>query len=290
MIHHLISGGAFFSGLIMVAVAGAVAAFFRQWWARIAVAGGTLVGWGLALLSATPFSGWFWWPVGLLILAWLVVQSFAPETEKGLARAGGLAVALIALVAMLSELPRRSVPRIEGRFERLYIVGDSISAGLGGEGEWTWPAALAEEHGVEVVNLSVPGATAGSAVRQVQGVVGEGALVIVEIGGNDLLGRGSSAAEGFAADLEKLLTALRPRAGAVIMFELPLTPGRRRWGRVQRQLAARFEVEMIPKRIFARVLTGDGNTIDGLHLSNQGHRRLAAAVWEVVGGALKSGG
>jgi acyl-CoA thioesterase-1 len=54
------------------------------------------------------------------------------------------------------------------------------------------------------------------------------------------------------------------------------------YGRIQRQLAARYGVRLIPKRVFIRVLTGEGATLDSIHLSQAGHRAMADAIWNIV--------
>jgi acyl-CoA thioesterase-1 len=66
------------------------------------------------------------------------------------------------------------------------------------------------------------------------------------------------------------------------MLELPLPPLSNEYGRIQRRLAARHHVRLVPKRVFMSVLASDGATLDGIHLSAAGHRRLADAVWQVI--------
>jgi lysophospholipase L1-like esterase len=68
----------------------------------------------------------------------------------------------------------------------------------------------------------------------------------------------------------------------VVMFELPLPPFRNEYGRVQRKLASKYGVVLIPKRVFVGVLTEEGATMDGVHLSPQGHERMAEIVWNSI--------
>jgi lysophospholipase L1-like esterase len=72
------------------------------------------------------------------------------------------------------------------------------------------------------------------------------------------------------------------------MFELPLFPHRIAYGQVQRRLAKRYHVWLIPKRYFIDVISGPVATLDGLHLSNTGTRRMAALVAQVLSPVLKS--
>ena len=71
----------------------------------------------------------------------------------------------------------------------------------------------------------------------------------------------------------------------VVMFELPLPPLYNDFGIVQRRLAAQYRVALIPKRVLAGVIAGSGSTIDSLHLSAEGHRAMADAVWSAIGTA-----
>ena len=64
----------------------------------------------------------------------------------------------------------------------------------------------------------------------------------------------------------------------VAMFELPLSPFTNRYGSTQRLLAREFGVILIPKKVLARIFTTSGATLDGIHLSDLGHRALAEQV------------
>jgi lysophospholipase L1-like esterase len=66
-----------------------------------------------------------------------------------------------------------------------------------------------------------------------------------------------------------------------------LLPLQARYGRIQRDLAAKQGVALIPKRILGRVLSARDATIDGLHLSTIGSQLMAEAVLEVIGPLLK---
>jgi hypothetical protein len=88
--------------------------------------------------------------------------------------------------------------------------------------------------------------------------------------------------------LELLLKRLAAQGRTVVMFELPLLPNRISYGRIQRRLASKYGVWLIPKRCFAAVL-GDANaTLNGLHLSQEGARQMALLVERVLSPVLKA--
>jgi acyl-CoA thioesterase-1 len=111
-------------------------------------------------------------------------------------------------------------------------------------------------------------------------------LVLIELGGNDLISGEPS--KDFDRLLEGLLAGLASPTRTVVMFELPLLPQMVTYGRVQRRLAKRYGVWLIPKRCLAAVISGRDTTSDGLHLTDVGTRRMASLVAHVLSPVLKT--
>jgi acyl-CoA thioesterase-1 len=273
------------------------------------------------VLSAVPLSYWLYAAAIGMTLVWVwreqraaSTRSSTPRGQESIAAASHhdgktspqltpdplwlrRATAAIWLGIVALELPHQFSPWLEALGNPpLYVIGDSVTAGMGGP-ETTWPAMLPAS--LEVHNLSLPGAKAASALkRQAPKLPAQGGLVLIEIGGNDLLGVDGSAGQ-FERDLEALLqqvcggsaargaTAGLPSSAqrTVVMFELPLPPLSNEYGRIQRRLAARYGVRLIPKRVLMGVLSHGGATLDSIHLTPAGHQRMAEAVWAVIGPA-----
>lgn len=270
---HFASGLSLFSGGILLIALVLCRSFLLKVpaWAVDVLA---LIGLGFVLLSGTPQSILI---VGALLgtLAVWLVMIHLPVRFARPAKALGVAV-VIGFVGLLIAEGRYAVAsRVEAPPGRFYVIGDSLSAGIGGT---RWPDVLRQQAGVEIDNLAVAGATASSAFSQVERVPSDGRLVVVEIGGNDLLG-GNSAGE-FAAALDKLLSRLQGHP--IVMFELPLYPWAREFGIQQRRLAERHHVMLIPKRELAWVFEGPESTDDGLHLSSVGAQKMADVVAYVL--------
>ena len=132
--------------------------------------------------------------------------------------------------------------------------------------------------------ISHMGETAASALKRAEKDRITSPIVILEIGGNDLLGSTSSAE--FSVDLDTLLAHVRAPGRQVIMFELPLPPFSHEYGRIQRTLARKHKVSLVPKRILLSVLAANGSTLDTVHLSQAGRDRMARCVWQLVSSAL----
>jgi acyl-CoA thioesterase-1 len=195
-------------------------------------------------------------------------------------------VAVTWLVAAAYEFQFQLMPTVEPvNSRRLYLFGDSLAAGIGSDEQHLWPQMLVESHQLDLTNHARAGATAAIALRAAQkGTFNEG-VVLLEIGGNDLLG--STTVERFESDLDALLKRTSKPGVRVVMFELPIPPLLNGYGRVQRQLAARYGAALIPKRVLASIIAGKGSTIDSLHLSAEGHRAMSDAVWHVLAPAYE---
>lgn len=232
---------------------------------------------GLVVVSSTPFPVWVYgtWIV-LFSAGWILVG------RPGLARYRSsfpFVFTLLSMTLCLLELPYHFQPDIRvAPGQQVYVIGDSISAGMG-TSERNWPEVLDELSELRVTNLAQPGATALSALSQTKGIVAPNSLVLVEIGGNDLFGNQPSAQ--FQSDLDALLGKIDP-SNRIVLFELPLLPFHSGYGQVQRRLAEKYHALLIPKRDLARVIGAAGNTLDGLHLSQQGHNALANRVLNLL--------
>lgn len=178
-----------------------------------------------------------------------------------------------AIVIAAVELYFQRSPRIatDGLSE-LFVVGDSLSMGADPPGK-NWPDLLGEKLNLTTHTYSFGGARTDTALSNSKRITGEQGLVILEIGGNDLLYN----TPDFSNHLERLLQEACKGQRRVVMVELPLPPFYVRYGSAQRRLATKYGVTLIPKRVLAGVITSEGATTDSLHLSNTGHEMLATS-------------
>lgn len=312
IVYHIVSGHAWFSGigLLLLAVVldrrSAVAASNRGlrkfgnllWLAAVLL---------MALSSvAAPVPIYAWLFISLVAWLWgssrsAVVESAsgqpnhegpAAEWEKDLKTvdrshqwAGGMLV-LSLLAAIAVELPYHFQPTLLPVSEaKITIVGDSVTAGVGGnETSERWPEILQRVHGLQVQDISHMGETANSATKTLLNFQVDSPIIIVEIGGNDVLG-GTSVSE-FDRDLDQLLKSVCKGERQVVMFELPLPPFFHGYGYVQRRLAQEHGVKLLPKATFLSAIAGADSTLDSIHLSQAGHKRMADAIWGAVGEAF----
>src|SRR5436305_6918027 len=96
--------------------------------------------------------------------------------------------ALLPLLLILLAACRHEPPNLHSPGHTLVVLGDSIASGTGvGAGE-AFPELLAARLKTEVINDGVPGNTTADGLAQLDQVLAQDPwLVIVELGGNDIL-------------------------------------------------------------------------------------------------------
>jgi lysophospholipase L1-like esterase len=135
-----------------------------------------------------------------------------------------------------------------------------------------------------VIDLSFGGATVNSASSQIQQISRSNAIVFIEIGGNDLFER--TPYNLFEEGLSQILKKATKSGRLAVMLELPLRPQDIQYGRIQRRLAKKYGVVLVPKHFFARIFATKGATVDLVHLSPVGHRLMAERVWNLLKDSL----
>jgi acyl-CoA thioesterase-1 len=286
VVYHVGSGHAFFSGIALIQLAGLSAFLKRRRWLAICQTVSACAGVILVAVSSTPLPFWLYCVAGAVTLAWIVVEGRAQTTHRRLGlglryamlAAGWLGIALEVPFHLMPAIPRVQNPQV-------FLVGDSLSAGIGGSAvPETWPKVLSRSHHIVLHDLSRSGADVATAMRQAEQVSEPNSLVLVEIGGNDVLRPTSP--DAFEQALEVLLAKLRDARRTIIMFELPLPPFHNRYGEAQRRLARRHGALLVPKHVLMGILTSKGATLDTVHLSGRGHELMADTVWDIIGQSI----
>ena len=261
----LISGYTFWVGLGLLAVGAALGLFWRGPGVPIALAGILL-----AAVSAVPLHAFSYGVLAVAFALWL-----AGLRRSSLVRriATAMLVVVVLLISAAVALQESSVQRQPSDARPVFVLGDSLSAGLSGHADATWPNLLANRIGRPVTSFARPGARLADGLGQAEALPASGCVVVIELGGNDLLG--GATVESFADSLRRLLRRVATGDRSVFMFELPLLPFQNQYGQIQRQVSSEFGVRLIPRRVLAGAVAWPGHTTDGLHLSATGHEWLA---------------
>ncbi|MHC4406183.1 MAG: SGNH/GDSL hydrolase family protein [Planctomycetota bacterium] len=280
LVYHIASGHAFFTGVVLVIIAALTSTRSKPIAKRITVSA-FLIGAIAITISSTAIPYWYYVIALVLTLAWAISRYV-----KKWRRWAPFAVIAAWAVAAAIEVPYHITPTLNATSSRsITIIGDSVTAGMGGNDKSErWPHILARQHNLTVQDISHMGETAASALKRVKRQQIASPVVVLEIGGNDLLGSTSSAQ--FSRDLDALLGHVASPGRQIVMFELPLPPFNHEYGRIQRSLARKHNVSLVPKRVFLSILAANDSTLDTIHLSQAGHERMAACVWQLVSSAF----
>ena len=130
---------------------------------------------------------------------------------------------LLSTAAALVACGKRKVTQLQALTAGSVVLafGDSITHGTGAAPEAAYPAQLAQLTGWNVVNGGVPGDTSAQALLRLPALLDEHrpALVIVSVGGNDLLRR---LPEGdTVANLRRSIALARDAGAQVVLVAVP---------------------------------------------------------------------
>ena len=240
-----------------------------------------IIGWASIVLASMSFSLVVTLAVFAALLVWHAGGWYLRKRSTKVFRYYGISNLLILILALVMFQDRIASPALPKEIRNICVVGDSISAGIGGPTEKTWPLVLSQNSGIEVLNLAASGATVNSALhKQIPKAPTDQHLVLLEIGGNDLFG--PTPIKEFRRDLDLILTELKSKGHQVAMFELPVLPWQWSYGRTQWELAIQHEVMVIPKRVMVSIFSKEGTTSDLAHLTAKGHKLMAETVQELL--------
>ena len=178
----------------------------------------------------------------------------------------------------------------------ILAFGDSLTAGYGLAPEDSYPALLQrrlDEAGYHyrVVNAGVSGDTTAGGLRRLEWSLAEPvSLIILALGGNDAL-RGQPVAE-LRANLAGMIEIAKARGARVILAGMEAPPNlgadyTREFRAAYRDLAARYDLALIPFLLEGVGGRPELNQPDGIHPNVEGEKILARNVWQVVEGELR---
>jgi acyl-CoA thioesterase-1 len=167
-------------------------------------------------------------------------------------------------------------------------LGDSLTSGPGLRQDETYPALLEERaraagYPHRVINAGVSGDTSSDAVRRLdRALVRDTRVLIIALGANDGL-RGMPIAT-IRQNLATIIETAQARSIRVLLCGME-TPPSRGWNytiefhRIFPDLAARYNVPLMPFLLDGVALLPDYNLEDGFHPNAAGHRRMAENMW-----------
>lgn len=155
--------------------------------------------------------------------------------------------------------------------------GDSLTFGTGAKAEDSYPVVLGQLIGRTVVRSGVPGEQTAGGLERLPEVLDEHKprLVIVCLGGNDMLRKGTPA--NIEANLRKILTEIKSRGLNAMLIGVPtptlITRPPDFYPKLAREFAIPYEGDIITSVLYKSELKSDP-----IHPNAAGYRKVAEAV------------
>ena len=193
------------------------------------------------------------------------------HAASGAPAAAALAVAVLGALAACRHLP----PNLDSPGTAIVCLGDSITAGVGASPGHGWVDVLAARLGQPVVNAGVSGETAAEGLARLPQVLAEDPwLVIVELGGNDILRQVPIESTEQALD-EIVRRLLAARVLPVLVAVSGPFGGRH--AEIYDRVGDRYRVPVV-RDVLRGILRDPSLRSDEVHPNDLGHARLGEAV------------
>ncbi|MBX3651150.1 MAG: arylesterase [Burkholderiales bacterium] len=179
------------------------------------------------------------------------------------------------------------VPRIGkiGAGDVILAFGDSLTHGTGAKAEESYPAVLGQLIGRTVIRAGVPGEQTAGGLARLPEVLDEHRpkLVIVCLGGNDMLRKGTPA--NIEANLREILKTIKSRGLDALLIGVPapavITRPPDFYSRLAKEFGIPYEGDIV-----TRVLYKSDLKSDPIHPNAAGYRKMA----EAIAGLLRDAG
>ncbi len=183
----------------------------------------------------------------------------------------------------------RKIPNLDSPGTTIVAFGDSITAGYGASGaSATYPERLAARIGRPVINAGVNGDTTADGLARIDSVLAQNPwLVIVELGGNDILGQ--VPIERTEANLQAIVERLLAARTVPVLVEIhgPFSGGR--FSDLFERLSKKYQVPVIEDAL-PEILEDPALKSDPIHPNDAGYTELAEAVSDELAPILKKRG
>jgi acyl-CoA thioesterase I len=159
--------------------------------------------------------------------------------------------------------------------------GDSLTFGTGAKAEDSYPAVLGQLIGRTVVRSGVPGEQTAGGLARLSDVLDEHKpkLVIVCLGGNDMLRKGAPA--NIEANLREILKTIKSRGLDAMLIGVPapalIASPPEFYGKLAKEFAIPYEGDIITSVLYKSDLKSDP-----IHPNAAGYRKVAEAVAELM--------
>jgi acyl-CoA thioesterase-1 len=190
-------------------------------------------------------------------------------------------VALLALVCAAG--CGEKVPKLSpvGASDVIVAFGDSLTYGSGAREDESYPLVLGTLIGRKVVRAGIPGETTAGGLARLESVIDEHrpALMIVCLGGNDMLGRLADAE--IRDNLREIIKIIKGRGISVMLIGVPrpmlITQPPPFYAEIAGEFGIPYEGAVVTDVLYQRELKSDP-----IHPNANGYRKMAEAIAKML--------
>lgn len=159
--------------------------------------------------------------------------------------------------------------------------GDSLTYGTGAKAEESYPEVLSELLGRNVIRAGIPGEQTAGGLQRLPGALDEHRprLVIVCLGGNDMLRKGSP--DAIEANLRAMLKEIRGRGMDAVLVGVPapglITSAPEFYEKLAKEFGIPYEGKIVTSVLYKPELKSDP-----IHPNADGYRRIAEALAKLL--------
>jgi acyl-CoA thioesterase-1 len=191
--------------------------------------------------------------------------------------------AVLVLAIAVAGCGREKVPRLSpvGPNEVIVAFGDSLTYGTGATEAESYPLVLGELIGRKVIRAGIPGEVTAGGLERLESVIDEHkpALMIVCLGGNDMLARSADAQ--ILANLREIIKTIKGRGISVMLVGVPrpalITEAAPFYAQLAREFDIPYEGTIVTDVLYQRELKSDP-----IHPNARGYRKMAEAIAKLL--------
>jgi len=159
--------------------------------------------------------------------------------------------------------------------------GDSLTHGTGASTGQSYPDALSELLGRQVINVGIPGEVSATGLKRLPSVLEEHnpTLVILCHGGNDFLRKLNQAKT--SSNLDAMITLIRSHGADVVLVGVPKVGFGLQVPELYSQLADKYSLPL-QKKILIDLLGDNDLKSDAIHPNATGYRLMADAIYDLI--------
>lgn len=171
------------------------------------------------------------------------------------------------------------VPNLDSPGTTIVVLGDSIASGVGSGPGQAYPELLAARLGTEVVNAGVSGNTTADGLARIDEVLEEDPwMVIVELGGNDVLRRVPP--EQTERNLRGIVDRVISARAVPVLVEMD-APFGGDYLAIYERLGEEYDIPVV-EEVLGEILRDRDLKSDTIHPNAEGQKILAEAIAEEI--------